>query len=167
MYTLYILLEIRMHLLFCFSLLPHNIPSWSQWSRVRCSTNAGKRWSEFPPLLPSARNSISDGSRTTWLWFICNILEPLPEHLWSLQRNLICTQRSLFLHTKILILFLQVLPHSLLAIWSSPLLLHSSLPHSSNATYTYNGLWIISFHKDGVLTRSRMLCCELASSKCE
>jgi hypothetical protein len=33
-----------------------------------------------------------------------NILEPLPEHpLWSLQRNLICTQRSSFLHTKILI----------------------------------------------------------------
>jgi hypothetical protein len=39
-----------------------------------------------------------------------------------------------------------------------PLLLHSSLPHSSNATYAYNGLGIISFHKDGVLTGSRMLC---------
>jgi hypothetical protein len=38
-----------------------------------------------------------------------------------------------------------------------PLLLHSSLPHSSNATYTYNGLGIISFHKDGVLIGSRML----------
>jgi hypothetical protein len=38
-----------------------------------------------------------------------------------------------------------------------PLLLHSSLPHSSNATYTYKGLGIISFHKDGVLTGSRML----------
>jgi hypothetical protein len=31
------------------------------------------------------------------------------------------------------------------------------LPHSSNATYTYKGLGIISFHKDGVLTGSRML----------
>jgi hypothetical protein len=38
-----------------------------------------------------------------------------------------------------------------------PLLLHSSLPHSSNATYAYNGLRIISFHKDGVLTGSRIL----------
>jgi hypothetical protein len=39
-----------------------------------------------------------------------------------------------------------------------PLLLHSSLPHSTNATCTYNSLGIISFHKDGVLTGSRMLC---------
>jgi hypothetical protein len=88
-----------------------------------------------------------------------NILEPLPEHpLWSLQRNLICTQRSFFLAHKDTYLFLQVLPHSLLTIWSSSLLLHSSLPHSSNATYTYNGLGIISLHKDGVLSGSRMLC---------
>jgi hypothetical protein len=67
-----------------------------------------------------------------------------------------------YLYTKILFfahkdtyLFIQVLSHSLLAIWSSPLLLHSFLPHSSNATYTYNDLGIISFHKDGVLTCSR------------
>jgi hypothetical protein len=74
-------------------------------------------------------------------WYFHNILEPLPKHpLWSLQRNLKCTQRSFFFAHKDTYLFLQVLPHSLLAIWSSPLLLHSSLPHSSNATYTYNGL---------------------------
>jgi hypothetical protein len=30
-------------------------------------------------------------------------------------------------------------------------LLHSFLPHSSNYTYTYNGLGIMSFHKDGAL----------------
>jgi hypothetical protein len=36
--------------------------------------------------------------------YTLNILEPLPEHpLWSLQKNLISTQRSYFLHTKILI----------------------------------------------------------------
>jgi hypothetical protein len=31
----------------------------------------------------------------------------------------------------------------------------SPLPHSLNATYTYNGLGIISFHKDGVLSGSK------------
>jgi hypothetical protein len=51
----------------------------------------------------------------------------------------------------------EVFSHSLLAIWSSPLLLHSCLSHSSNVTYTYNGLGIISFYKDGVLTGSKML----------
>jgi hypothetical protein len=39
-----------------------------------------------------------------------------------------------------------------------PLLLHSSLPHSSNATYTYKGLGIVSFHKNGILIGFRMLC---------
>jgi hypothetical protein len=76
--------------------------------------------------------------------------------------------KEFYLYTKILFyahkdtyLFLQVLPHSLLAIWYSPLLLHSVLPHSSNATYTYNGIGIISFLKDGVLIGSRMLCIKL------
>jgi hypothetical protein len=38
-----------------------------------------------------------------------------------------------------------------------PLRLYSSIPHSSNATYTYNSLGIIYFHKNGVLTGLRML----------
>jgi hypothetical protein len=88
-----------------------------------------------------------------------SILEPLSEHpLWSIQRNLICTQRSFSFKHKNTYLFLQILPRSLLAIWSSPLLFHSSLHHSTNATYTYNGRGIISFYKDGVLTGSRILC---------
>jgi hypothetical protein len=72
-----------------------------------------------------------------------------------------------YLYTKILFfahkdtyLFLQVLPHSLLAIRSCPPSPLFSV-HSSNARYTYNGLGIISFHKDGVLTGSRMLCLTL------
>jgi hypothetical protein len=87
-----------------------------------------------------------------------NILEPLPEHpLWSLQRNLICTQRFFFCTQRYLLVPTSSPPFSPNHL-IIPLRLHSSLPHSSNATYTYNGLGIISFHKDGVLTGSRMLC---------
>ena len=72
---------------------------------------------------------------------IHSILEPLSKHpLWSLQRNLICTQKSFSFKHKNTYLFLQILPRALIAIWWSPLLLHSFLHHSSNATYTYNGL---------------------------
>jgi hypothetical protein len=71
----------------------------------------------------------------------------------------ISTKRS---HNILEPLIVHVFPRSLLAIWSSPffstlLPLHSSLPHSSIATYTYKGLGINSFHKDGVLSGSRML----------
>jgi hypothetical protein len=85
-----------------------------------------------------------------------NILEPLPEHPYEAYKRILfvhkdpffCTQRYLFIPTS----SPPFSPSHLII----PLL-HSSLPHSSNATYTYNGLGIISFHKDGVLTGSRLL----------
>jgi hypothetical protein len=81
-------------------------------------------------------------------WPKHNIVEPIPIHLlWSPQKNLICTQRSSFLYTKILICSYK---------FSSDF----QPAHSPNATYTYKGLGNISFPKDGVLTSSRMLWAE-------
>jgi hypothetical protein len=74
-------------------------------------------------------------------------MKPTKEsYLYTKIFNFFCIQRYLF-----------VLTSSPLFSPSHLIIPPSSPPHSSNATYTYNDLGIISFHKDGVLTGSRML----------
>jgi hypothetical protein len=49
------------------------------------------------------KNCFTNSVTFRYTFLIHNIPEHVPVHpLWSLQRNLICTQRSSFLHTKIL-----------------------------------------------------------------